>query len=227
MNLIFDWIFAQYQVVPTHLIYVEVIGVFFGLISVIFSKNRNIWVYPTGIINTVLFVYLLWEGRLFGDMLINAYYTIMSIYGWILWAKNSKDAIHVEISQMNSYDRKIMVVLSLLSWFFVMGVYYFKPYINNHFSWEGIELGFYHFVWTDWVDATTTAIFLVGMWLMARRKIENWIFWIIGNVISIPLYMYKNLNLTALQYLVFTIIAILAYQEWKKNLYKPQALASE
>ena len=62
---------------------------------------------------------------------------------------------------------------------------------------------------------------------MARRKIENWIFWIIGNVISIPLYMYKNLILTALQYLVFTIIAILAYQEWKKNLYKPQALASE
>ena len=227
MNLIIDWIFAQYQGVPTHLIYVEVIGVFFGLISVIFSKNRNIWVYPTGIINTVLFVYLLWEGRLFGDMLINAYYTIMSIYGWILWAKNSKDAIHVEISQMNSYDRKIMVVLSLLSWFFVMGVYYFKPYINNHFSWEGIELGFYHFVWTDWVDATTTAIFLVGMWLMARRKIENWIFWIIGNLISIPLYMYKNLILTALQYLVFTIIAILAYQEWKKNLYKPQALASE
>ena len=227
MNLIFDWIFAQYQGVPTHLIYVEVIGVFFGLISVIFSKNRNIWVYPTGIINTVLFVYLLWEGRLFGDMLINAYYTIMSIYGWILWAKNSKDAIHVEISQMNSYDTKIMVVLSLLSWSFVMGVYYFKPYINNHFSWEGIELGFYHFVWTDWVDATTTAIFLVGMWLMARRKIENWIFWIIGNLISIPLYMYKNLILTALQYLVFTIIAILAYQEWKKNLYKPQALASE
>ena len=160
-------------------------------------------------------------------MLINAYYTIMSIYGWILWAKHSKDAIHVEISQMNSYDRKIMVVLSLLSWFFVMGVYYFKPYINNHFSWEGIELGFYHFVWTDWVYDTTTAIFLVGMWLMARRKIENWIFWIIGNVISIPLYMYKNLILTALQYLVFTIIAILAYQEWKKNLYKPQALASE
>ena len=220
-------LFAQYQGVETHLVVLEIIGVFFGFLSVWYAKKGNIWVYPTGIISTILFVYLLWHYVLWGDMLINAYYTIMSIYGWILWAKHSKDAIHVEISQMNSYDRKIMVVLSLLSWFFVMGVYYFKPYINNHFSWEGIELGFYHFVWTDWVDATTTAIFLVGMWLMARRKIENWIFWIIGNVISIPLYMYKNLILTALQYLVFTIIAILAYQEWKKNLYKPQALASE
>jgi nicotinamide mononucleotide transporter pnuC len=218
MSHISDWIFSQYKDVPNHLIYIEILGVFFGLVSVIFSKKRNIWVYPTGIISTVLFVYLLWCGRLFGDMLINAYYTIMSVYGWVLWAKNSKDNIHVEISKMNAYDIKITSWLALMSWLLVMIVYYFKPYINNNFSLDGIELGIEHFVWTDWVDATTTAIFLVGMWLMAKRKIENWIFWIIGDVVSIPLYTYKNFIFTALQYAIFTIIAISAYREWKRIL---------
>ena len=188
MNHIFEWIFSQYKDTPTHLLVIELLGVFFGLVSVLFSKKRNIWVYPTGIISTVLFVYLLWIGRLFGDMLINAYYTVMSVY--------------------------------------VMLVYYFKPYINNDFSMEGTELGLKYFVWTDWVDASTTAIFLVGMWLMARRKIENWLFWIIGDAISIPLYTYKGFLFTALQYAIFTLIAILAYIEWKKILYSNRASAN-
>lgn len=226
MNHIFEWIFSQYKDTPIHLLTIELLGVFFGLLSVLFSKKRNIWVYPTGIISTVLFVYLLWVGRLFGDMLINAYYTIMSVYGWVLWAKHSQDSVHVEISQMSASDTKNTLWLALLSWLFVMFVYYFKPYINNDFSMEGITLGLAHFIWTDWVDATTTAIFLVGMWLMARRKIENWLFWIVGDAISIPLYTYKGFLFTALQYAFFTLIAVLAYIEWKKILYNDQAPAS-
>ena len=226
MNHIFEWIFSQYKDTPIHLLTIELLGVFFGLLSVLFSKKRNIWVYPTGIISTVLFVYLLWVGRLFGDMLINAYYTVMSVYGWVLWAKHSQDSVHVEISQMSASDTKNTLWLALLSWLFVMFVYYFKPYINNDFSMEGITLGLAHFIWTDWVDATTTAIFLVGMWLMARRKIENWLFWIVGDAISIPLYTYKGFLFTALQYTIFTLIAVLAYIEWKKILYNSQASAS-
>ena len=226
MNHIFEWIFSQYKDTPIHLLTIELLGVFFGLLSVLFSKKRNIWVYPTGIISTVLFVYLLWVGRLFGDMLINAYYTVMSVYGWVLWAKHSQDSVHVEISQMSASDTKNTLWLALLSWLFVMFVYYFKPYINNDFSMEGITLGLAHFVWTDWVDATTTAIFLVGMWLMARRKIENWLFWIVGDAISIPLYTYKGFLFTALQYTIFTLIAVLAYIEWKKILYNSRASAS-
>ena len=226
MNHIFEWIFSQYKDTPIHLLTIELLGVFFGLLSVLFSKKRNIWVYPTGIISTVLFVYLLWIGRLFGDMLINAYYTVMSVYGWVLWAKHSQDSVHVEISQMSASDTKTTLWLALLSWLFVMFVYYFKPYINNDFSMEGITLGLAHFIWTDWVDATTTAIFLVGMWLMARRKIENWLFWIVGDAISIPLYTYKGFLFTALQYTIFTLIAVLAYIEWKKILYNSRASAS-
>ena len=226
MNHVFEWIFSQYKDTPIHLLTIELLGVFFGLLSVLFSKKRNIWVYPTGIISTVLFVYLLWVGRLFGDMLINAYYTVMSVYGWVLWAKHSQDSVHVEISQMSASDTKTTLWLALLSWLLVMFVYYFKPYINNDFSMEGITLGLAHFIWTDWVDATTTAIFLVGMWLMARRKIENWLFWIVGDAISIPLYTYKGFLFTALQYVIFTLIAVLAYIEWKKILYNSRASAS-
>ena len=219
-------LFAQYQGVETHLVVLEIIGVFFGFLSVWFAKKGNIWVYPTGIISTVLFVYLLWHYVLWGDMLINAYYTVMSVYGWVLWAKHSQDSVHVEISQMSASDTKTTLWLALLSWLFVMFVYYFKPYINNDFSMEGITLGLAHFIWTDWVDATTTAIFLVGMWLMARRKIENWLFWIVGDAISIPLYTYKGFLFTALQYAIFTLIAVLAYIEWKKILYNSRASAS-
>jgi len=217
MNL-YELFIKPYEEYTFFQIFLEIVAAFFGLLSVFFSVKRNIWVYPTGIISTVLFVYLLWVGRLFGDMLINAYYTIMSVYGWVLWAKHSQDSVHVEISQMSASDTKNTLWLALLSWLFVMFVYYFKPYINNDFSMEGITLGLAHFVWTDWVDATPTAIFLVGMWLMAKRKIENWIFWIVGDFISVPLYLKKGMLFTSFQYLLFTIIAIMGYIEWKRHL---------
>ncbi|MDO4881544.1 MAG: nicotinamide riboside transporter PnuC [Capnocytophaga sp.] len=223
MSHFFNWFFEQYKETPIHLIVIEIIGVVFGLTSVIFSKKRNIWVYPTGIVSTLIFVYLLWINRLFGDMLINAYYTIMSVYGWIIWAKSSKDNIHIEISKTTKKDIVISLGLAVFSCLFVMGVYYLKPYINNNFSWEGISLGFQHFIWQDWVDILTTSIFLVGMWLMAKRKLENWIYWIIGDIISVPLYYHKGLIFSSFQYIIFTIIAILAYIEWKKHYAKQQA----
>ncbi|MFK8301019.1 nicotinamide riboside transporter PnuC [Capnocytophaga canimorsus] len=216
MSLIFNWLFDQYKGVATHWIVLEVIGVIFGLLSVFFAKKRNIWVYPTGIVSTVIFVYLLWEFRLFGDMMINGYYTVMSVYGWVLWAQNSQDQVHVEVSVMNSKDWLISLRLALFSLVLVTTVYFFKPYINNSFSMEGVSLGFEFFSLLDGVDIITTAIFLVGMWLMAQRKIENWIFWIVGDLISVPLYYYKGLKFTSLQYLIFTIIAYYGYREWRE-----------
>ncbi|MDO4781962.1 MAG: nicotinamide riboside transporter PnuC [Capnocytophaga felis] len=220
MSHIFDWFFAQYKGVEAHFVVLEIIGVCFGLLSVYFSKKRNIWVYPTGIISTVIFVYLLWVSRLFGDMLINAYYTIMSIYGWVLWAKSSKDNIHIEVSKTTKRDWLISLGLAVFSWLFVTGVYLLKPYINSGFSSDEISFDFQYFTWVDWTDIFTTSIFLVGMWLMAKRKIENWICWIIGDVISVPLYYHKGLVFSSFQYFIFTIIAIAAYFEWKRNLSK-------
>ena len=217
MEAFFNWFFSQYQGVPTHLVVLEIIVVFFGFLSVWLAKKGNIWVYPTGIISTVLFVYLLWHYVLWGDMLINAYYTAMSIYGWILWAKNAQDNV-ITISATTRRDWQICTLLGVFSLVFVTAVYYLKPYIKNNFSMQGISLGFHNFLPTEYVDVFTTSIFLIGMWLLAKRKVENWVFLILGDLISVPLYLKKGMLFTSFQYFLFTIIAIMGYREWKQHL---------
>ncbi len=219
MNPFFEWLFSQYQGVPFHLVLIEIIGVIFGFLSVWFAKRGNIWVYPTGIVSTVLFVYLLWHYVLWGDMLINAYYTVMSVYGWVLWAKNAHNQ-QISISPTTRKDWHVCIGLGLFSLLFVVGVYYLKPFIRNDFSMEGVQLGFHNFLFTEYIDVFTTAIFLVGMWLMAKRKLENWLFWILGDLVSVPLYLKKGMFFTSFQYLLFTIIAIMGYLEWKRLLHK-------
>ncbi len=211
---------AQYSSYETYLIYFEAIAVLFGLLSVYFSIKKNIWVYPTGIISTVLFIYIMFVFGLLGDMLINVYYTIMSIYGWILWSKHSEDHIHVDVKKATTKDWKVGSVLFAGSLLFVGTVYYYKPFINNQFSMENVELGFYHLDWANYTDIVTTSLFLVGMYFMAKRNIENWIFWIVADLICVPMMFEKGLALTGLQYFVFTAMAIIGYIEWKKSLIK-------
>ena len=203
--------YEKYQIV------LETIAMTFGILSVYFSIKKNIWVYPTGIISTVLYVYILFVFGLLGDMMINFYYSVMSIYGWILWSKHSEDHVHVEVSWATKKEWIFATILFILSLNLVTMVYYYKPFIDNHFSMINVELGLYHLDWANWLDILTTAIFLVGMWLMAKRRIENWIFWIIGDIICIPMMIYKGLGITSIQFLVFTVMAIIGYFEWKKD----------
>lgn len=209
---------AQYQSYETYLIVLEIIATIFGLLSVYFSIKKNIWVYPTGIISTVLFIYIMFVFGLLGDMLINVYYSVMSIYGWILWSKSSEDHIHVEVKKASKNDWKIGSVLFVASLLFVGTIYYYKPFIDNQFSMEGVKLGLYHLDWANYTDIVTTSLFLVGMYFMAKRNLENWIFWIVADFVCVPMMLYKGLGFTALQYLIFTAMAIIGYLEWKKNL---------
>ena len=216
MNL-YDLFLKPYATYETYQIVLEVIATIFGLLSVFFSIKKNIWVYPTGIVSTVLYVYILYKFGLLSDMMINFYYTVMSIYGWFLWSKSSEDNIHVEVSWATRKEWIFSGVLFVVSLFLVTLVYYYKPFIDNHFSMENVQLGLYHLDWANWLDVIVTAIFLVGMWLMAKRKIENWIFWIIGDIICVPMMIYKGLGITSIQFLVFTAMAIVGYFEWKKS----------
>ncbi len=205
MQPIFDFFFEQYYNYPTLYIYLEIIAVIFGFLSVWYSKQENILVYPTGIISTLIFVYLLWQWGLLGDMMINAYYFSMSIYGWYIWTRKV-DAVHfTPVTKMTKKEHGLSIVIFLATLAFVFAVYSYFDKWNN---------------WTAYVDTITTAVFFVGMWLMARKKIENWIYWIIGDIISVPLYFYKGLTLTSFQYLLFTIVAIFGYFAWKKSLNK-------
>jgi nicotinamide mononucleotide transporter len=205
MSPIFDWIFAQYQDTPYHLIILEMVGVFFGFLSVWYSMRENILVFPTGIISTGLFVYILFIFGLLGDMLINAYYFLMSVYGWFMWTRKVDGSHFIPITITTAKEKLWTVVLFVATILFVVLVYVIFDTLDN---------------WTAYIDTFTTAVFFVGMWLMAKKKLENWVYWIIGDVISVPLYFYKGLIFTSLQYLLFTIIAIFGYLAWKKSLDK-------
>ena len=200
-------------------IFLEAVAAFFGLLSVFFSVKRNIWVYPTGIISTTIYVYILFNFGLLGDMLINVYYSIMSIYGWISWNKNTENQI-IRVDFAKKKDWLVGLSLFVLSFIAVCGVYYFKPFIDNHFSMNGVSLGFQQLHWANWLDIFTTSLFLIGMWFMAKRKVENWLFWIVGDLICIPMMLYKGLGITSLQYLIFTIMAVMGYLEWMKQVKK-------
>ena len=203
MNHIFDLLFSQYADYETLDISLEIIAVIFGFLSVWYSKKNNILVFPTGIVSTLIFVYLLLKWELLGDMMINAYYFAMSIYGWYIWTRKV-DATHVTpISRTTVKEKKIATIIFGATLLFVFLVY------NSFDKWTS---------WVAYVDTLTTAIFFVGMWLMARRKIENWIFWIIGDLISVPLYFYKGYTFSSFQYLGFTFIAVFGYIAWKKHL---------
>jgi nicotinamide mononucleotide transporter len=206
MTEIFDWLFAQYECIPIHLVVLEIIALVFGILSVVFSKLNNIWVYPTGIISTLLYVYILEYYGLLGDMLINVYYFSMSIYGWYIWTRKV-DGEHVTpITRTTKLEKKKSAGIFIAT---LIGIALIYEIFDK---WEA---------WYSYTDILTTAIFFVGMWLMAKKKIENWTLWIIEDIISVPLYFYKGLMFSAILYLILTIIAIYGYFSWKKLLYKP------
>ena len=199
----FEFLFSQYKNYPTYEIALELTAILFGLLSVWFAKKNNILVFPTGIINTAIYVYLLWKWSLLGDMMINFYYVIMSIYGWYVWTRKKDKVDEFPISKITKSEIKKSIALFFASIILVISVYIFFDKFTH---------------WTSYIDTFVTGIFFVGMWLMAKRKIENWILWIIGDIISIPMYFAKGYTFTSIQYVFFTIIAVYGYLEWKKIL---------
>lgn len=185
-------------------IILEIIAFVFGILSVYYAKKENILVYPSGLICTIISVYLLYNVQYYGDMVINIYYSIMSIYGWILWQKETDNKV-LKISNTTKDENKFSLFLFFITIIFTFCIYlYFdKPILKDNY-----------------LDIFTTGIFFTAMYLMAKKKIESWILWIIGDLITIPLYANRGLGILSLQFLVFTIMAILAYKEWKKQLIK-------
>src|SRR5690554_873752 len=207
MSHIFDWFFAEYQNVPPYLVALEITAVVFGLLSAWFSKQDNILIYPTGILSTAIFVYLLAVYGLLGDLVINAYYFSMSIYGWYFWTRKVDSEHYTPIKKTTIKEKQISLGIFIGTLFFIFIIYKVFDKWNS---------------WTAYVDTLTTAIFFVAMWLLARKKIENWLFLLAGNIISFPLYFYKGLMFTSFQFLLFIVISIVGYKAWKKNLNKPE-----
>ena len=202
---LYDFFLVAYSTYPKLDIGLEFLAFSFGIISVIYAKKENILVYPTGIICTVITVYLLYKAQYFGDMMMNIYYSLMSIYGWWNWSRKTNNQYLVEITRFSKNDISLTTFLFLLT----IGITYLV-YIYNL-----SELAI-----PNYIDIFTSGIFFTAMWLMANKKLECWIFWIIGDIITVPLYAYRGLGMLSLQYIIFTILAIQGYIEWKKHLSK-------
>jgi nicotinamide mononucleotide transporter len=159
-------------------------------------------VYPLGLISTVITVYLLYQAQYFGDMTINIYYSVMSIFGWYKWTQKIEET-PIAISRTNIKERWIGFGLFIFTVVITYFVYIFFNYTLKI---------------PNYIDIFTSGIFFTAMWYMAIKKIENWTLWIIGDCIAVPLFAYRGLGMLSVQYLIFTILAVLAYIEWRKIL---------
>jgi nicotinamide mononucleotide transporter len=181
--------------------WLEVVAVIFGILSVWFARKENIWVYPTGIVNVLVYVYLCFYAGLYADMAINAFYFVMSVFGWYNWSRRDESLHHVPISTL-SIKQWLFYILLIAVTFGVIS------YVLINFTDSTVPI----------FDSFTTSLFIAGMWLMAIKKIENWILWILGDVLVIPMFAIKGLAFTSVQYIVFLVLAVMGYIEWRKRI---------
>ncbi|MDX1332717.1 MAG: nicotinamide riboside transporter PnuC [Robiginitalea sp.] len=205
MSPIFDFFFDPYREREGYLILLEAIALIFGIASVVYAQRENILVYPTGLVATLITMYIFFQDRLLGDMMINLYYSLMSIYGWWNWARRKEGEVVVHISRTNRREKGIGILLFLATAAVNYGVYRLF----------GTEIGP-----TNYIDILTSGIFFTAMWYMATKKLENWTLWIVADLITVPLYAYRGWGMLSFQYLIFTILAIQGYIAWKKLLDK-------
>jgi nicotinamide mononucleotide transporter len=182
----------------------EYIAVFTGITSVVFSRKENILVYPTGLINTIIYIYLSFKYHLIGEASVNFYYTVMSIYGWWLWAQ--KDKREQPILKVTFSNRKEWIQETGFFLFFYIGIFSALTFLKKYF--EGA---------IPWADAFASATAYTGMWLMAKKKVESWWWWILTNIASIPLYFVKGLVFTSVFYVVLLVLAVFGLIEWQRR----------
>ncbi len=183
--------------------WLEVVAVIFGILSVWFARKENIRVYPTGIINVLIYVYLCFYAGLYADMAINAFYFVMSVFGWYNWSRRDESMHHIPISSLNIKQWIVYILMICIAF----GLIY---YVLSNYTDSTVPV----------FDSFTTALFIAGMWLMAIKKIENWLLWILGDLLVIPMFAIKGLAFTSIQYIVFLVLAVLGYIEWRKRLHE-------
>ena len=183
----------------------EFVAVISGIVSVWFSRKESIWVYPTGLLNTTFYIYLSFKGSLLGEASVNMYYTIMSIYGWYLWTrKNREDQVLIHITYSNK--REWIIELLFFASFYI-AIFGALTYLKKDFAPGAIP----------WADAFASSTAFTAMWLMARKKVESWYWWIATNIASIPLYFIKHYVFTSVYYIILLLMAFWGLVEWKRR----------
>ncbi len=183
----------------------EYLAVAFGIISVWYSRKENILVYPTGLINTIIYIYLSAKGHLLGEAAVNFYYTIMSISGWYMWNRKNnanEKVLHISLSTANEWAQQLLFFLVFYVVIFSALTYFKKMFF------DGV---------IPWADAFASATAFTGMWLMTKKKLESWYWWIATNIASIPLYFVKHYVFTSVYYLVLLVMAVFGLVAWSQK----------
>ena len=188
--------------------WIEIIAVVFGIISVWYARKENISVFPFGIANVSIYIYICFISQLYANAGINIVYLVSNIFGWYMWSRTSENDQKLKSTANTMFQ-------NIASWFSVtviyVAVFFILRWVNND------DVGYME-SYLPWIDSFNTAFFLIATILMALKKVENWIFWIIGDVVSIPIFASQGLYFTSIQYSVFLVLAILGWKEWKRKL---------
>ncbi len=195
----------QFVVDLQHTGWLEFVAVIAGILSVWYSRSENILVYPTGLINTIAYIWLSFKMSLLGEASVNLYYTALNIYGWVAWTRKDRQQQYIlRVSRSTARDWVFQVLFFV---FFYLVVFFSLTYLKKDFAPLAIP----------WADAFASATAYTGMWLMTRKKVESWYWWIATNFSSIPLYFVKHYVFTSVYYLVLLILAIGGLVEWRKR----------
>lgn len=183
--------------------YIEILGVITSLIYLYFSVRQYILLWPFGIISSSFFIYIFFVNRFYADMSLQGYYLVVSVYGWFHWVRGSRKSAH---------DRLPVTRISLKTGLILLPIFIFL--------WLSMVKILDHYTDSDipWGDAFMTAGSIIATWMLARKILEHWLIWIIVDAVSVGFYLYKEMYPTGLLYFVFTIIAILGFFAWKREM---------
>lgn len=179
---------------------IEIIGAVIGLVYLYLEFKANKWLWPVGVVMPIVYVWIFFQSKFYADMGVNIYYFFASIYGWILWSKYKKN--NREELLITYTPKRYIVPISII------GILLFAiiAFILVRFTDSPVPYG----------DSFTTALSILGMWLLARKHVEQWWFWFFVNIISCALYLWKGLYTTSVLFAIYSIISVFGYYKWKK-----------
>ena len=188
--------------------YLEIIAVLTGIISVWFAKKENILLYPIGTVSVLIWIFLCWIGEIYSQAVINLFFLIMNIYGWYNWSRKDNSEINkVQIKFSSLKENLLVITVAALLTLLIYSALSNVEILN--FNWKFVLM-----------ESFITSLNFIGMWLMAWKRVENWVLWIIGDIFCIPLFVFKEYYLSVAQFFIFIIIAFMGYFEWKKKALK-------
>ena len=195
MNNIYSWVSVNYE---------ELLGIIFSFIYLYFSIKQKIWLWPLGLISSAIYTYIFLKSGLYADMGLQIYYVIISVYGWYYWFNNKTPKLNNKKLEIKYLDKKTAGLLLLITIILFIIISQILLYFTDS------EIPYW--------DAFTTAAGITATWMLAKKYIEHWLIWVVVDLISSALYFYKNLNLTVILYIVYTVMAVIGYMQWKKSI---------